>query len=131
VVELGAEAEVFLEEGARLSLLRYKLLDEEWRSSRGVRRYPFAWPRLVVRAPLPWHSSVLLGRQFCRHNLFTPHPVLRRLQRLFEQRFAHTLFVPAEKLSADSPLTPQQLEARVDALCAETRVLLQQQLVYF
>ncbi|CAB3363479.1 Hypothetical predicted protein [Cloeon dipterum] len=124
VAELTAVAESYLEHGARLSTLLYRLLDPEWRAQHDVPRYPWPWPQLVVRAPTPWHCSFLLSSQFCRHNLFTTHVVLHKLQFTFEQRFNNALFVPQDRLRQEAPLTPQQLQARVEQLCAQAKLLL-------
>ncbi|XP_059479374.1 dynein axonemal heavy chain 3-like [Neocloeon triangulifer] len=124
ISELASAARAQMEKGARLSTLRYRLLDAEWRAQHDVPCYPWPWPLLMVRAPTPWHCSFLLGRQFCRHNLFTPHTVLRKLQALYEQRFEQALFVAQEQVRQEAPLTPQQLQARVQQLCANAKLLL-------
>lgn len=44
------------------------------------------YPIFHVRSPVPWHQSVINGKNFMRHNLFIIDPILIKLRNLWFEK---------------------------------------------
>lgn len=71
---------------ARKALLDYVLRDPNECERLNITSYPRLFPKFTVSAPVPWHTSFLIGSQYCRHNLFSTHTIMRRLHHIWEQQ---------------------------------------------
>lgn len=47
---------------------------------------PLGWPVFVVRAPVYWHSTKLVARNFVRHNLFITNEIPRCIRDIWHER---------------------------------------------
>lgn len=68
----------------RKYLLKYVLNDPyEWDRLRIV-TFPFDYPTLIVRAPVPWHTQYNLAKQHIERHLFICNKVLLSIRNLWE-----------------------------------------------
>eukprot|EP00095_Tigriopus_kingsejongensis_P002576 maker-scaffold274_size229011-snap-gene-1.23 protein:Tk02576 transcript:maker-scaffold274_size229011-snap-gene-1.23-mRNA-1 annotation:"hypothetical protein LOTGIDRAFT_210054" len=111
----------------KTSVVQYVLMDPEERQRVGISAIPRAFPRLLVRGPVPWHQQFLIAQQFCRHNLFVLHPIILRLRILWHRRYHSLRFVNTNLLrnSRGEPLSPMDLQRKVFEQCQDARNVLQ------
>ena len=80
----------------------------------------------LIRAPVPWRSSYLISKQFCRHNLFITNPVILKLVSVWNNRFSELRFVQMDQLTNQrgDPLSPLDLKQRILDQCETARNVL-------
>ncbi|KAL2299010.1 hypothetical protein Nmel_014623 [Mimus melanotis] len=114
----------------RISLMKaivdYILLDPAERKRLSIRSTPRPFPRRIVCAPVPWHSSYKETKSWNESNLFIVNSLMFTLQELWLSHYSHVRFVrTAEVLCGDLPLLPAEFEDIVRRHCAEARDILQ------
>lgn len=117
----------------RRAVLEYILLDEGSRRrlnimtavAEGGPAFPMAddYSPAVVRAPVPWHQSYIVAKQFCRHNLFVTNPLVVRLNRIWINRFRKLRFVNTSLLinQRGDPLNPVDAKDKIFEQCFVSR----------
>lgn len=68
----------------RKAILDYILLDPEERKHLNIHTYPTNYPSIVIRAPVPWHSTFVISSQVLCYKLFIVNPILLCLRDLWE-----------------------------------------------
>lgn len=59
-------------------------LDPEERKHRKIHTFPTVYPSIVIRAPVPWHSTFVISSHMLHHRLFIVNPILLSLRDLWE-----------------------------------------------
>uniref|UniRef100_A0A8C9NAX7 Uncharacterized protein n=1 Tax=Serinus canaria TaxID=9135 RepID=A0A8C9NAX7_SERCA len=114
----------------RVSLMKaivdYILLDPAERKRLSIQSTPRPFPRRVVCAPVPWHSSYKETKSWNESNLFIVNSMMPTLQELWLSQYSHLRFVrTAEVLCGQLPLLPAEFEDVVRRHCVEARDILQ------
>uniref|UniRef100_A0A663EP55 Dynein axonemal heavy chain 3 n=1 Tax=Aquila chrysaetos chrysaetos TaxID=223781 RepID=A0A663EP55_AQUCH len=114
----------------RISLMKaivdYILMDPAERERLFIGSTPCPFPRRVVRAPVPWHSSYEEVKSWNEKNLFVVNPLMPTLQQLWLSQYSHLRFVRTEEmLCRDLPLLPTEFEEVIRRHCVEAHNILQ------
>ncbi|XP_033631251.1 dynein heavy chain 3, axonemal-like [Asterias rubens] len=110
----------------RKTIVDYILKDPEEKARLHITWIPRPFPRRIIRAPMPWHSSYLLNKETNMQHLFITNNIMLELQNLWYDRFCMLRFVRLEDLlAAELPLLPNEFESLVKKQCAEARQVLQ------
>uniref|UniRef100_A0A8C0BHP6 Uncharacterized protein n=1 Tax=Buteo japonicus TaxID=224669 RepID=A0A8C0BHP6_9AVES len=114
----------------RISLMKaivdYILMDPAERDRLFIGSTPCPFPRRVVRAPVPWHSSYKEVKNWNEKNLFVVNPLMPTLQQLWLSQYSHLRFVRTEEmLCKDLPLLPAEFEEVIRRHCVEAHDILQ------
>ncbi|XP_009068409.1 PREDICTED: dynein heavy chain 3, axonemal [Acanthisitta chloris] len=107
------------------AIVDYILMDPAERERLSIGSTPRPFPRRVVCAPVPWHSSYEEVKSWNERNLFTVNPLMPTLQELWLSQYSQLRFVRTEVLCQDLPLLPDELEEIIRRHCAEARDILQ------
>ncbi|XP_010216373.1 PREDICTED: dynein heavy chain 3, axonemal [Tinamus guttatus] len=108
------------------AIVDYILMDPAERERLFIGNTPRPFPRRVVRAPVPWHSSYQEAKSWNETNLFTVNPLMHTLQQLWLSEYIHLRFVRTkEMLSGDLPLLPTEFKDLIQRHCMEARDILQ------
>ncbi|NXA07095.1 DYH3 protein, partial [Sapayoa aenigma] len=108
------------------AIVDYILLDPAERERLSIRTTPRPFPRRVVCAPVPWHSSYKEVKTWNERNLFTVNSLMLTLQELWLSQYSQLRFVrTAEMLGGHLPLLPEEFEEVVQRHCVEARDILQ------
>ncbi|NWU12959.1 DYH3 protein, partial [Cephalopterus ornatus] len=108
------------------SIVDYVLMDPAERERLSIRSTPRPFPRRVVCAPVPWHSSYGEMKTWNERNLFVVNSLMLTLQELWLSEYSHLRFVrTAEILCGHLPLLPEEFEEIVRRHCVEARDILQ------
>ncbi|ORZ39485.1 dynein heavy chain and region D6 of dynein motor-domain-containing protein [Catenaria anguillulae PL171] len=67
------------------AIVDYILLDESERQRLLIPRVPNTYRPRIIRAPFPWHDSVVATRSFMQENLFTTNPVMLQILGIFQK----------------------------------------------
>lgn len=59
------------------------LLDPAERTRLRIEQLPIHYPVLLIRAPVPWHQSVIRAKHYNDHNLFIGNEILRDIRDLW------------------------------------------------
>lgn len=59
------------------------MLDPAERDRLNIKTYPKAFIRVYVRAPVPWHQTVIINKQMIERHLFIVNPVVVALRNLW------------------------------------------------
>ncbi|CAG9786462.1 unnamed protein product [Diatraea saccharalis] len=104
-------------------LLSYILEDPAERARLHIAFLPPLWPALVVRAPVPWHTSFVRCRQAMSYRFYHGNPVLLELRRLWQERYQNVLICDMNKMQEDIqfPQYIPEFTERLTKLCAEMR----------
>ena len=68
----------------RKAIFQYIIEDPEERKRLNIQTLPAYYPPIIIRAPVPWHSSYVTSSQLLDHKLYTCNPVLLSLRDLWE-----------------------------------------------
>uniref|UniRef100_A0A8C3MBH4 Uncharacterized protein n=1 Tax=Geospiza parvula TaxID=87175 RepID=A0A8C3MBH4_GEOPR len=114
----------------RISIMKaivdYILLDPAERKRLSIQSTPRPFPRRIVCAPVPWHSSYKESKSWNESNLFIVNSMMPTLQELWLSQYSHLRFVrTAEVLCGRLPLLPAEFEDIVRRHCLEARDILQ------
>ncbi|XP_057653134.1 dynein axonemal heavy chain 3 [Diorhabda carinulata] len=107
----------------RKHLLQYVLKDPaEWKRLR-FQTFPSDFPIMMVRAPVPWHSTYCISTQLMEKHYYNGNMIIRKIRDLWWDRYDNMLIVPQERLlNADGKsLAPDELEQRVTDICEGAR----------
>ncbi|XP_076804189.1 dynein axonemal heavy chain 3-like isoform X1 [Clavelina lepadiformis] len=106
----------------RKAIIDYILSDDTERRRVHVAAIPRPFLLHTIRAPVPWRSSCLSARDFCKRSLFTVSSLMLHLQNLWFDRFVDLRFVDVgELLNSQLPLHPNEFEDVVSSHCLRTR----------
>lgn len=110
----------------RKSIIDYVLLDPAENLRTGVMQVPPRYKSSIVRAPVPWRQTLLVAKQYCRHNLFTTNPIILRIRMTWERRYRKLRFVDTQNLRGrmDNPLSPEEMQEKVMEQCKSTKDML-------
>ncbi|KAJ7400487.1 hypothetical protein BTVI_105082 [Pitangus sulphuratus] len=112
--------------GLMKAIVDYVLMDPAERERLSIRSTPRPFPRRVVCAPVPWHSSYGETKTWNERNLFVVNSLMLTLQELWLSEYSHLRFVrTAEMLCGHLPLLPDEFEEIVRRHCVEARDILQ------
>ncbi|NWJ00116.1 DYH3 protein, partial [Crypturellus undulatus] len=107
------------------AIVDYILMDPAERERLFIGNTPRPFPRRVVRAPVPWHSSYREVKSWNETNLFTVNPLMHTLQQLWLSEYSHLRFVRTkEMLSGDLPLLPTEFKDLIQRHCMEAHDIL-------
>ncbi|XP_074409026.1 dynein axonemal heavy chain 3 isoform X4 [Zonotrichia albicollis] len=114
----------------RISIMKaivdYILLDPAERKRLSIQSTPRPFPRRIICAPVPWHSSYEESKSWNESNLFIVNSMMPVLQELWLSQYSHLRFVrTAEVLCGRLPLLPTEFEGIVRRHCLEARDILQ------
>ncbi|XP_052130864.1 dynein axonemal heavy chain 3 [Frankliniella occidentalis] len=106
----------------RFVIFDYIMLDPAERDRLNIKTYPKPFFRVCIRAPVPWHQTVITNKQMIEHHLFIVNPVLVALRDLWLDEYNDMLIVPVSQLEDSNPfpLELTELESEVDRLCDES-----------
>ncbi|XP_052628381.1 dynein axonemal heavy chain 3 [Harpia harpyja] len=108
------------------AIVDYILMDPAERERLFIGSTPCPFPRRVVRAPVPWHSSYEEVKSWNEKNLFVVNPLMPTLQQLWLSQYSHLRFVRTEEmLCRDLPLLPTEFEEVIRRHCVEAHNILQ------
>ncbi|KAK4874901.1 hypothetical protein RN001_014261 [Aquatica leii] len=110
----------------RWNLFKYVLKDPyEWGRLK-IQTFPTEYPTMLVRGPIPWHASYIMGKQLLERHLYISNPVLIKIRELWETIYSDMLILPVHRLEEVSrfPLEVSDFEAQVHKICVETRNIL-------
>ncbi|CAG0885875.1 unnamed protein product [Darwinula stevensoni] len=125
-----SELEVMYKLSMRRAILEHVLRHPSQRRRLRLRRLPPTYRPCTLKAPVPWHTTFTIAKDFARHHSFVTNPILSRLRNLFLDEFSHVRMFSRSKLTErkDSiPMSPDAFEAQVKQQCEEARTVLVQQ----
>uniref|UniRef100_A0A8C3QX22 Uncharacterized protein n=1 Tax=Cyanoderma ruficeps TaxID=181631 RepID=A0A8C3QX22_9PASS len=112
--------------GLMKAIVDYVLLDPAERKRLSIQSTPRPFPRRIICAPVPWHSSYKETKSWNESNLFIVNSLMPTLQELWLSQYSHLRFVrTAEVLCADLPLLPAEFQDIIQRHCGEARDILQ------
>ncbi|KAM6320279.1 dynein axonemal heavy chain 3 [Podargus strigoides] len=112
------------------AIVDYILMDPAERERLFISSTPRPFPRRVVRAPIPWHSSYKEAKSWNERHLFVVNPLMVTLQQLWLSEYSHLRFVRTEELLCGNlPLLPTEFEEVIRRHCVEARDILQKKWV--
>ncbi|XP_061086442.1 dynein axonemal heavy chain 3 [Conger conger] len=104
------------------SIVDYILRDPSERQRLCISTVPRAFPRRVIRGPVPWASSYKEAQSWQDQHLFTINPMMLHLQDLWLTHYSSLRFVKLQELfSASFPLLPTEFEDLLQKQCQATR----------
>ena len=108
------------------AVVDYVLMDPAEKLRTGIYNIPQEYQSSIIRAPVPWRTSLLVAKQFCRHNLFTTNPIIMRIRSTWEKRYRNLRFVNTCQLRGrqDNPLSPDEMKAKVLEQCRSAKDML-------
>ncbi|CAB4069328.1 DNAH [Lepeophtheirus salmonis] len=113
----------------RVSIVNYILLDPKERKRLKISMAPPSGVlssscKFIIRAPVPWHQSYIISKQYCRHNLFITNPIMQRIKVIWDLRYASLRFVQVHQLrnlKTMEPLSPKDMEEKILNQCDSAR----------
>ncbi|CAH3998948.1 unnamed protein product [Pieris brassicae] len=123
VRQSAAEIKEYFLLAMKRCLLSYILEDPSERSRLNIAFIPSLWPALIVRAPVPWHTSAVRAKQAMSYRYFEGNPVLVELRRIWHERYQNIYICDMNKMQEGLPFPqyPTDFTDRLNKLCAETR----------
>ncbi|XP_033109939.1 dynein heavy chain 3, axonemal-like isoform X2 [Anneissia japonica] len=110
---------------ARKAIVDYILKDQEEKARLHIDWIPSVFPRRITRAPVPWHHTYGISKEYNELHLFTTNPMMLELHNLWHESFSNLRFVRlADLLSAELPLLPEEFEVLVKQQCKEAHEIL-------
>lgn len=73
------------------SVVDYILMDPAERVRIRIYHVPKEHPHNIIRGPLPWHGSFVAANDTVRNTLFFAHPVIVRIRKLWDDKYAMSL----------------------------------------
>lgn len=70
------------------SILRCILQDPYEKLRLNIKFFPLRWPSLLVRAPMPWHTSVTVAKQKLYYIYFQGNCILLELKKIWNEKYA-------------------------------------------
>ncbi|XP_071813132.1 dynein axonemal heavy chain 3-like isoform X2 [Apostichopus japonicus] len=111
---------------SRKAIVDYILKDGEEKKRLHIGWIPRSFPHRVIRAPVPWHNTYQLSKDYNQQHLFVTNEMMLLLQNLWHNRFSSCRFVRLKDLlAAELPLLPAEFEGMVKTHCEEARKVLQ------
>ncbi|XP_069761611.1 dynein axonemal heavy chain 3 isoform X2 [Narcine bancroftii] len=124
-MELLEEIRNDYDSSLRRAIVNYILKDPYERMRLFVSSVPRPFPRRIIRAPVPWHSSYSKAKAWNESHLFVVSPIMILLQELWYTKFDDFRFVKLKEIKTeDLPLLPQEFEDLVKKHCAEAHNIL-------
>lgn len=113
----------------RKNLLHYILKDPKERKRVNILRLPRDYPRLVIRAPVPWHNAYCIGQQLLEMHYYIDNVVVTEIRKLWENNYSKMFIIPTDILenAGKFPLSMQTLEDYIDEICTKSRYILEKQ----
>ncbi|XP_062507706.1 dynein axonemal heavy chain 3-like [Corticium candelabrum] len=109
----------------RKAIVDYILKDQSEMERLHIKAVPAIFAPKIIRAPVPWQSSVEKALKYQCDNLFITNSLMLALQQLWEDKYASMRFLPICAIQeADLPLTASEFEQLVKTQCLETRTIL-------
>lgn len=110
----------------RKNLLHYILKDPKERKRIRITRLPRDYPILVIRAPVPWHSSFCLSKQLMEKHFYNGNIIILEIRDLWEKFYSKMLIIPTDRLEENQqfPLEMIDLENLIDDICQQSRDIL-------
>ncbi|XP_063993893.1 dynein axonemal heavy chain 3 [Diachasmimorpha longicaudata] len=115
--ELDQEIIEDYKRSVRIAIVHYIVLDEDERERLGVKEIPVEYPVLHIRAPVPWHQSIITATHSNEHNLFITNEILRDIRDLWFSRYSSMRIIDVQDLGI-LPIPALALEPAVESLCA-------------
>ncbi|KAF5289736.1 hypothetical protein FQA39_LY03653 [Lamprigera yunnana] len=110
------------------NLLKYVIQDPFERDRLKILTFPTEYPIMLVRSPVPWHTSYNLGKQSLEHHLHISNLIVIKLRKLWDKEYFNMLILPMEKLEELSfPLETSEFEFAVKKMCSDSRSILLKQ----
>nr|CAI5856319.1 unnamed protein product [Callosobruchus analis] len=113
----------------RKHLLQYVLHDPgEWKRL-NFETFPIDFPIMLIRAPVPWHTTFCLNQQLMEKHYYNGNVVLRKIRDLWFESYDNMLLLPLEALEVKSlfPIDPGEFEQRVLEICQNSRKILKKE----
>jgi dynein heavy chain len=82
--EIETEVRSDYQYSLRQAILPYTVPGLEERQRLKIEIYSADYPAIFIRAPVPWHCTVMASNQMLDHKLFIVNPILLRLRDLWE-----------------------------------------------
>lgn len=70
----------------RFAIIDHILLDPAERIRLFVDKIPLSYPVLHIRAPMPWHQSIITSTHYNHHHLFIGNEILRNIRDLWHAK---------------------------------------------
>ncbi|RZC40467.1 DHC N2 domain containing protein [Asbolus verrucosus] len=120
---------MFYEVYSRQNLLHYILKDPKERKRLNVKRVPREYPIMIIRAPVPWHTSFCLSQQLMEKHFYNGNIVILEIRNLWEEKYSKMLIITTNRLEevGHFPLEMDLLEEQIDYLCAEARNIIEKE----
>ena len=109
----------------RKSIVDYILIDPKERERLSIPVFDIPYTPRVVRAPVPWHDSLISVKRSIEQNLYITNPVMLELLKIYNQ-FKDIKFVDPSVFSANIlPTTIDQFQTLLKSQCQsfKTRLL--------
>lgn len=133
IIEFSPNMAIFCRYAERKSIIDYVLLDPAEKLRTGVKFVPPRFKSSIIRAPVPWRQTLLVAKQYCRHNLFITNPIIQRIRVTWERRYRKQRFVDTQNLRgrSDNPLSPEEMQEKVFEQCRSAKDMLLNVRSYF
>ncbi|CAG9858599.1 unnamed protein product [Phyllotreta striolata] len=108
----------------REHILRYVLKSPAERKRLQFQTFPIIeFPTLLIRAPVPWHTQVVLGKQFMEKHYFNGNIVVRKIRDLWWKRYGDMYLIPETMFIQEHrpTLTPYEFEETALKRCNDIR----------
>ncbi|XP_075973125.1 dynein heavy chain 3, axonemal [Anticarsia gemmatalis] len=108
-------------------ILTYVLEDPRERERLKIAFIPPLWPAHFVRAPVPWHTTLVKAKEAMWYRYYEGNPVLIELRRMWHERYQNMFICDMQKMQATVPFPqyPQEFTENLTRLCEETKKELQ------
>ncbi|CAB3253984.1 unnamed protein product [Arctia plantaginis] len=118
-----ADIKEFFVMAMKRCILTYILEDPNEQARLKIRFIPPLWPAHFVRAPMPWHTSLLKAKESVFFRYYEGNPVLIELRRLWDERYQNIFICDMEKMQEQTqfPQYPSEFTENLTRLCKETR----------
>ncbi|KAK5640705.1 hypothetical protein RI129_009252 [Pyrocoelia pectoralis] len=114
------------DEKMRWNLLKYILKDPTEQERLKIETVPYEYPSMVVRGPIVWHTSYIIGKQLLERHIHIGNRVLMKIRDLWQAEFSSMLILPINRLQEGDPfpLEVNRFLEKVGEICEQSRSVL-------